>query len=174
MYINYSDLSLSKNKEYKMVEFNNNYIKVSSYLPIADKYDLVSVTIQKSEENGIYNPLKITMYFNLNLVYMYTDIVFTQEDRINEPDIYDSLVCSGLLDKIKSYIPTEEITFLQECLEAQIEELSKYKNTAAALVSSVINDLPKNAEMVAEMMKEFNPEDFQNIIDITKNLKGQA
>ena len=52
------------------LDFNNKTIEVLKYLPIEDKYDLIMITLQKAEEDGIYNDIKLDMYFHLNLVYM--------------------------------------------------------------------------------------------------------
>ena len=63
--INYADLQLRVDKSVSTFDFNGQTIEVLNYLPIEDKYDLVMVTLQKSEENGGYNPLKMDMYLHL-------------------------------------------------------------------------------------------------------------
>ena len=45
------------------------------------------------------------MYFNLYIVYMYTDLIFTEEDKLDEAEIYDTLESNGLIAEIISMIP---------------------------------------------------------------------
>ncbi len=65
------------------------------YLPAQDKYDLLMITLQKSLENGAYNEFKLNLYFELNLVYMYTNISFTEKQREDEFKLYDTLESNG-------------------------------------------------------------------------------
>ena len=91
MKVSYANLKLKTKDEIKTFNFNNTEIEVKQYLPIEDKYDLVMITLQKAEENGIYNALKLDMYFHLHLVYMYTNLSFTEKQKENEMKIYDTL-----------------------------------------------------------------------------------
>ena len=76
MSIKYSDLTLKLNDSTKEILFNNLKIKVLKYLPWDKKYDLIMITLQQSQENGIFNQLKLDMFFHLYIVYLYTDIEF--------------------------------------------------------------------------------------------------
>lgn len=42
------------------------------------------ITLQQAEENGVYNPMLLEQRFNLNLVYMYTNITFTEKQKEDE------------------------------------------------------------------------------------------
>ena len=63
------------------------------------------VTLQKSLEEGVYNPVKKDMYFHLYLVYMYTDITFTEKQREDESKLYDVLESNGLIPAVLKNIP---------------------------------------------------------------------
>lgn len=77
----YASMKLKVNTQPKEIDFEGNKIEVLQYLPVEDKYDLVMITLQKSLEEGIYNPIKKDMYFHLYMVYMYTDISFTDKQK---------------------------------------------------------------------------------------------
>ena len=81
MKVSYANLKLKTKYEIKTFNFNNTEIEVKQYLPIEDKYDLVMITLQKAEENGIYNALKLDMYIHLHLVYMYTNLSFIEKQK---------------------------------------------------------------------------------------------
>ena len=54
----------------------------------------------------------------------------------------------------------------------KIDNELKYNTTAAAIVSKFINDLPKNAEIAAQIVDNFDKEKFQNVIDFAKSANG--
>jgi len=92
------------------------------------------------------------MYFNLYLVYLYTDIEFTDEDREDEMKLYDELESSGLLERIIDKIPENEYDTLIDYLKTMQKENISYKHSAAAMVQKLIVDLPKNAEAAAKIV----------------------
>ena len=85
--VSYANLKLKVDTSVDTFDFNNQTIEVLKYLPIEDKYDLIMITLQKAEEDGIYNDIKLDMYFHLNLVYMYTILSFTEKQKENEAKI---------------------------------------------------------------------------------------
>ena len=95
---------------------DNTDIKVLQYLPIEDKNDLITIALQNAEENGYYNLVKLDMYFDLHLVYMYTNLIFNTEDKVDEEKLYDTLKVSGFIDAIKNNINEKELIYLQQLL----------------------------------------------------------
>ena len=82
--ISYTSLKLKTDTSVKTIDFNESKIEVLQYLPISEKYDMLNITLQKCREGAIYNPLKKDMFFHLNLVYLYTNINFTEKQREDE------------------------------------------------------------------------------------------
>lgn len=171
--MNYKDLNLHINNDMYSIEVQGKKINIKKYLPINDKKDLIEITLQKAEEpNGTYNEILIDMYFNLYLVYLYTDIIFTDEDREDEMKLYDQLESSGLLERIIDKIPDDEYDTLMGYLETMRKEDSYYKHSAAAMVQKLIIDLPKNAEAAAKIVQNFNPEKYQEVVDFAQHANG--
>ena len=96
--ISYANMKLKPVTTTHKFEWNGNEIEVLDYLPIEDKYDLIMITLQKSLEDGYYNPIKIDQFFHLHLIYMYTNINFTEKQKEDENKLYDSLKSNGLID----------------------------------------------------------------------------
>lgn len=171
--MNYKDLNLHINNDMYSIEVQGKKINIKKYLPINDKKDLIEITLQKAEEpNGTYNEILIDMYFNLYLIYLYTDIIFTDEDREDEMKLYDQLESSGLLEKIILKIPDNEYDTLMGYLEIMRKEDSSYKHSAAAMVQKMIVDLPKNAEAAAKIVENFNKEKYQEVINFSQHANG--
>lgn len=170
--ISYSNMKLKIKKDIKEIEYNGNTIEVSQYLPIEDKYDLIMATLQKSEEVGYYNALKLDMYFHLHLVYLYTNISFTEKQKEDELKLYDSLKSNGLIDEIVKDIPDAEYNDLLYFMDKIIEDSFAYKTSVAGLANSIITDLPKQAEAAMKIVDQFDPNKFQAVKDFAKAANG--
>lgn len=170
--VTFSNLKLKINEEIKEIDFKDHKIEVKQYLSIGDKIDLVDITLQKSKEDRLYNPLKVNMYFNLHLIYLYTNISFTDKQREDEEKLYDILDSNGLINAVIAAIPEEEYHYLLSKTEEKIQNELKYNTTTAAIVSSIIDDLPKNAQAVAELINDFDPTKYQAVIDFAKSANG--
>lgn len=170
--MNFKDIKINTVDNYNTFIFNKQEIKVLKYLPIEEKFDLIMTAIQKSNVNGVYNDIKLEVFFDLNIVYLYTDINFDIEDRVNESALYDNLFVTGLLTQIKENMEAEELANLtklfQKCLEAE----RAYKLTAAAIISKLVDDLPKNAEAAKNIVDEFDPNKFSQVIKMAQDLNN--
>lgn len=166
----FKDLNLTFSEEDEIITFNNEKIKVYKSIASNSVNDLLMLTLQKSlEDNGSYvNPFKADLYFHLHLVYCYTDLVFDIDDRLDEMGTYDKLVQSGLLDLILHSMDKDTYDTLYSMFNELIDNYQNYANNVAAMVKSFINDLPKNAEEVASILKEFNPEDFKQVMNFAE------
>ena len=170
--VSYTNLKLKLNNEIKEVEFNGQKIEVLQYLPIEEKYSLVNITLQKAREGAVFNPIKLDMYFHLNLIYVYTNINFTEKQREDEAKLYDLLLSSGLLDKIIEAIPAEEYDYICEQIDNLEEDLLNFDNTLASLVRNIIENLPLQAEEMQKIVDNFDPEKFQNVLNFAKAANG--
>ena len=168
----YASMKLKVNTETKEIDFNGNKIEVLQYLPIDDKYSLLNITLQKAKEGAIYNPLKKDMFFHLHLVYMYTNLVFTDKQREDESKIYDTLVSNGLLDKVLEAIPDTEFDILYSYLNEQEKTILTYKNTVGGAITEIIDNLPLQAEQMQKIVDNFDPEKFQNVLDFARAANG--
>ena len=168
--ITYSSLKLKTDTSVKKIE--NTDIEVLQYLPIEDKYDLIRIALQKSKDEGIYNPLILDMYFHLFIVYMYTNISFTDKQKENEYKIYDTLKSTNLIDKILEAIPENEYNDLITFLAEELEIREKYDLSISAILAKFINDLPENADAALNIVNNFDPEKFQLVKDFAEAANG--
>ena len=170
----YSDLKLKTKDEKTILKLNNGQceVEVLQYLPILDKIDLIDVALQKAEEGLGYNELKLEMYFNLNIVYLYSNLDFTVEEIENEERLYDELESNGIILDIIGAMDDDEYNFLVDHLEIIKENKMKFKNSVAGVAQSFIQDLPKNAEAAANIVNNFDPEKYQAVLDFAKAANG--
>lgn len=170
--VSYTNLKLKINTETKSFDYKGQSIEVLQYLPMSDKYDLAMITLQKSLEDGIYNPIKIDIYFHLGLVYLYSNLNITEKQKEDEFKVYDNLASNGILSSILELIPETEYDMLYTYIEELREDMLDYKYTAAATIQSIIQDLPKNAQAAMDIVNNFDKEKYQEVIDFAKAANG--
>lgn len=172
MKVSYTNMKLKVNTQVNTFEFAGQKIDVLKYLPARDKYDLLMVTLQKATEQGAYNDFLVSTYFELNLVYMYTNISFTEKQREDEFKLYDTLKSNGFFDAFYKALDEDEYNELYTSLNALRKDIITYRTSAGSVLNNVIDNLPKNAEAAAKIVEKFNPEQYQRVVDFAKAANG--
>ena len=170
--VSYASLKLKTNTEVKTFDYNGNTIEVLQYLPMTDKYDMINITLQKSKEGSIFNPIKKDMFFHLHIVYLYTNLNFTDKQREDEAKIYDTLASTGLLTSILENIPESEYEILYDYLEELERVTLKYKTTIGGIIQDIVDTLPIRAEEMQKIVENFDASKFQNVLDFAKAANG--
>jgi len=172
MKVSYANMKLKVNTSTRSFDFKGQKVEVLQYLPAQDKYDLLMVTLQKSLENGAYNEFKLNLYFELNLVYMYTNISFTEKQREDEFKLYDNLKSNGFYEQFFQIINEDEYNELFTQLNAIKEASSAHRMSVGAVISQLIEDLPANAETAAKIVEGFDPKKFKAVVDFARYANG--
>lgn len=159
----YSDLNLKINTKTKLVKIGDFEIEVSEYLPMRDKIDLVQIALQKAEENGTYNDMKLDMYFNLYIIYMYTNLEFTDEEKEDEFTLYDELQSNDIIISVIGTMEEYEYDTLLEYLNVMKDTNMEYNLSAASLFKTFIQDMPKNAAAAAEIINSFDADKYKEV-----------
>lgn len=170
--VSYANMKLKVDKSVSTFDFEGNKIEVLNYLPIEDKYDLIMITLQKAEENGVYSPLKLDIYFHLHLVYMYTNLSFTDKQKEDELKLYDCLKSSGFIYQFMNTLNDDEYSYLFEMMQDTVSDYMNYRNTAGAVLQSLIQDLPRNAQAAADIVDSFDKNKFQEVIKFAEAANG--
>lgn len=166
LYPHFSDIDTKYKKEFKTFTWRDKEIKVSQYLPIDEKIALIDITLQKSMYNGMVHPLQLKKYYELGLVYMYSDIVFSEEDRADEAKIYDELWASGLLDEIIKRIAPREIQTCAEMLKETKVAVEKHKVSAVGIIETLINTIENEVPHIMDMVNNLTPENAQQLLQM--------
>ena len=109
---------------------------------------------------------------NLHLIYLYSNLSFTEKQKENETKLYDALVSNGFLDLFLSNICETEYNELIKYMNDLTEIISKYRNSITSIIRGFIDDLPGNAEAALGFMNNFDPEKFQFVMDFAKAANG--
>lgn len=168
----YASMKLKVDTKPTKITFNDTEIEILQYLPISDKYDLIMITLQNAYEEGIYNPLKLDMYFHLYMIYMYTNISFTEKQKEDETKLYDTLASNGLIIEVLKCIPENEYQTLFTYMQEIIDEKMKYSTSASGILNKFIDDLPAQAQAALDIVENFDPDKFQAVKDFAKAANG--
>ena len=168
--ITYSSLKLKTNTDVNKIEGTE--IEVLKYLPLEDKCTLIDLALQNAKDGVIYNTARLDAYFHLFIVMMYTNITFTDKQKEDLIKLYDVLKSNGIIDKVILAMDEEEYNNLLGFLNQQEQDIYQYKNSIGGIISTTIDQLPARAEQLSEIVENFDPEKFKNVIDFAKAANG--
>ena len=170
--VSYANMKLKTNTEVNTFEFCGQTIEVLKYLPARDKYDLLMVTLQKALQSGAYNEFKLNLYFELNLVYLYTNISFTEKQREDEFKLYDTLKSNGFFEKFLSTMDEDEYNELFTQLNTIKLDSTKNRQSLGGVLGKFIEDLPDNAERAAKIVENFDPNQYKKVVEFARYANG--
>ena len=171
--VKFSDLRIEVPCEYKKITFNDAEINVAQYISQKDIYDMIMITLENAQEsNGLYNDFLLDMYLNLNLVYLCTDIEFSEEDRKNVMELYNTLVESKLLDAVISAIPHGLYNQIYDYIRQIADVNMKYSAQIGRVLENVVTELPAAMAKAAEIAENFKPEQYENVLNFAKVVNG--
>ena len=166
--VSFASLKLKTKDEVKTINIGEKEIEVKQYLPAEDKYNLIMISLQQSKENGIYNDFKLDMFLHLNLVFMYTNLTFTDKQRENLPGLYDILETNGIINLVVKNIPEEELSNIYAAISEIKDSLVAYENSFAGVANNFITNLPENAQAAADIVDNFDPDKYSEVVNFAK------
>ena len=138
--IAYSKLKLKVNEEITTLQLSDEItIEVRQYLPIQEKLALISRVAERAHEqdNNYSNPVKAKVYTELELIFNYTNISFTEKQLEDIPKLYDQLFSSGVLWIILNEIPQTEKDMIINGVDETIKSIYSYQNSAQGILDTL-------------------------------------
>ena len=169
----FSKLNLSKDVvKTNEIEWNEQTIAVKSYLPVEEKFEVISNIINRSaDDNNFANPLKVEIFTTLEIISAYTNISFTEKQKEDPSKLFDLVVSSGLYKEIICAIPHTEIESLQCYINSTIDAVYKYRNSIMGLLENITTDYSNlNLEATEIQKKLADPNNMQLLRDVLTKL----
>ena len=140
--VTFSKLKCKINDAEVPVQIGEETIMVKQYLPIQDKLGLIGRIAELSHEqdHNFSNPVKIQVFCDLEVIFAYTNICFTDKQKGDLPKLYDLLKSSGVLYQIINAIPKEEYELISQGVFDTIEAIYKYQNSVLGLMDTIGTD----------------------------------
>lgn len=139
--VSLTKLGLKVNQDIKTIEFNEQIIEVKQYLPVNDKLELISNVINAShDENNFSNPVKVSIFTTLEIMYAYTNINFTDKQKEDPTKLYDMLISSGLVSEVINAIPEAEYHEILCGVSDSIDAIYTYRNSVMGILDTISQD----------------------------------
>ena len=137
------------------VQIGEETIAVKQYLPIQEKLGLIGriVEFAHEQDNNYSNPVKADVYRDLEVIFTYTNISFTDKQKEDLPKLYDMLYSSGIIDTVIKNIPENEYMEIVFGVEDSIEAIYKYQNSALGILNSIKESYSETEFKVEDMQK---------------------
>lgn len=169
--VGFTKLGLNKEVKGNTITFNDVEVEVKSYLSIKDKIDLIDITLQESKEyDGYFNPVKIEMNFILNVIFLYTNVNFTEKQKEDLLALYDLLEKNGFADEVIKAIPEKEYQTLMDYLDETRDSIEGYNSTFVGAINQIAKIIEGNASSMKDILADFDPSKFQEVQTLYKKL----
>ena len=156
----FAKMGLKAKNDIKTIVIGEQEIEVKQYLPIQKKLELISnVANYSADENNFANPVKIEVFLNLEIMYNYTNITFTDKQKEDFIKTYDLLEENGIFDLVIPMIPKEEYESLVEDTWDCISEIYKYNNSVLGLMNIIRNDYNGVGADIEKLWSELSDKD---------------
>ena len=124
------------------VKIGEETIAIKQYLPIQEKLGLIGrvVELAHEQDNNFSNPVKAGVYRDLEIIFAYTNISFTDKQKEDLPKLYDVLYSSGIIKTIIENIPEDEYMEIVFGVRDSIEAIYKYQNSILGILDTISTD----------------------------------
>lgn len=170
--VTFTKLGLKKKDEIKTITLNNQVIEIKQYLPVEDKINIITNVLRESaDDNNFANPIKVEVYTNLEIIYAYTNINFTDKQKEDAAKLYDVLEENGIFSVIIEQIPEMEYSLLLQWIDETISAFYNYRNSVMGILEQVSADY-SNLDFDASQIqsKLADPENLALLKDVLTKL----
>lgn len=140
--------------------FNEKEIEVKRYLPISNKLALIGNAINLAADgNRFANPMKIDMYLDLEIMFAYTNITFTDKQKEDLVKLYDILASAGFFEAMYSVIAEDEASTIHYNATRIAENMYGQMNSVYGIMENIATDyadVGSNAEKIQQNLADPN------------------
>lgn len=170
--ISLNKILTKKVKDSVKITIQDTEIDVIQYLPIDKKATFINDIMQSAiDTNNIFSPIRLKVYFDLNIIKYYTNFNLTQAMYDEPSKTYDLLMVNEIMPKVLAVIPEEELKFVKSALDACVNDIVTYNNSAAGVIKQITTDYNATNMDVDKLVSELgDPEQFKLVKDVLEKL----
>ena len=168
----FTKLGLKKVEDTKNITICDQVIEVKQYLPISDKINIITNVIEKSaDDNNFANPVKVEVFANLEIMYAYTNISFTDKQKENPTKLYDLLEENGIIAEVIAAIPENEYALLLGWIDETIEAFYTYRNSVMGIMEQISEDYSNLSLEATEIQQKLaDPQNLEFLKNVMTKL----
>ena len=139
--------------------------KYREYLPVNEKLELISNVINFAhDENNFSNPVKVSIFTTLEIMYAYTNINFTDKQKEDPTKLYDMLISSGLVSEVINAIPEAEYHEILCGVSDSIDAVYTYQSSILGILESISADYSNLNFDATEIQKKLADPDNMKLL----------
>ena len=154
------------------VQIGEETIAVKQYLPIQEKLELIGKVVMAAHEQdeNYSNPVKASVYRDLEIIFAYTNISFTDKQKEDLPKLYDMLYSSGVITEVLKNIPEDEYMEIVFGVRDSIEAIYKYQNSVLGILDTIKTDYSNMKLDIDSLKKDItDPETLEFLKELLTN-----
>lgn len=151
------------------IKIGEETISVVQYLPLEKKLAIMQNIIEQAgnNEEGFYNIVKLTVFYTIEMLRVYTNISFTEKQLEDPQKLYDIIVLNNIWETVKDSIPEKERDYIWDNTCALAREITEYNHSALGILKLMSDDYENLNFDVQEITEKLS--DRTNL-DLVKNL----
>lgn len=139
----FAKMNLKLNPEVKTITLYDQEVEVKQYIPIEDELELIGDVINQeeaSDSNKFLNIVKLKMFFDLEIVFYFSNIVFTDKQKENLPKLYDLLDYNSVIEEVAAAMPEGLYEGLWNDTLNMADRVYAQTNSAFGILDSISTD----------------------------------
>ncbi len=153
----FAKMALKINTEVKTVKIGEQEIEVKQYLPVNDKLILISHVLNNSIDDANFsNPIKLDVFTNLEIIFTYTNLSFTDKQKEDLVKLYDILESNDIFNQVIAVIPSEEYNSIIDGVQKCSDAVYTYRNSILGLLDIITQDYDGLDLDAQKLQKEMN------------------
>ena len=137
------------------IKIGEETISVVQYLPLEKKLAIMQNIIEQAgnNEEGFYNIVKLSVFYTIEMLRVYTNISFTEKQLEDPQKLYDIIVLNNIWETVKDSIPEKERNYIWDNTCALAREITEYNHSALGILKMVRADYGETDFNIASIME---------------------
>lgn len=172
----FTKLGLKAKKVATSCQINDNIsLEIRQYLPIDEKANLIQFIVNHAldQMTGCFSPVRVEVYFSIAVCKWYAGITFTDKQMAEVSKTYDLLEENGVIDKIISVIPENEINFMNELVNDTIDDIARYNSSAAGIIQAMSANADGLDNQITEILDKVKNGENMETLSVIKDVVGK-
>lgn len=167
--VNVTKLNKIKSLDPIDIKIGEETISVVQYLPLEKKLTIMQNIIEQAgnNEEGFYNIVKLSVFYTIEMLRVYTNISFTEKQLEDPQKLYDIIVLNNIWETVKDSIPEKERDYIWDNTCALAREITEYNHSALGILKLMSDDYENLNFDVQEITEKLS--DRTNL-DLVRNL----
>lgn len=153
--VNLTKLNKIKSLDPINIKIGEETISVVQYLPLEKKLTIMQNIIEQAgnNEEGFYNIVKLSVFYTIEMLRVYTNISFTEKQLEDPQKLYDIIVLNNIWETVKDSIPEKERDYIWDNTCALAREITDYNHSALGILKMARADYGETDFNIASIME---------------------